>query len=723
MATYSATRRLAAATAAGAFVTFSFALSSPAFALDEVATSARSITSPAFTAEGEPMNYAINLSAGTASASFDQAVALAKTLGVTLSQYPQFSSFFVQSVDPQFAEHLGQALTNASITFDSIGPTRQATVTGEEVVVPLENPATRAAAARSATGLAAGSQLEEFTPDPGSARAWGLSAIGALEAQKVDVDLAPVVVGVLDTGIAPDHPDLQSQINTDLSVGCQYNGVPRQGAENWADDHYHGTHVAGTVAAAHNGAGVDGVAPHATLAAVKTSNSEGFFYPEYVTCGFAWAADHHFDVTNNSYYVDPWAYWLPNEATQAAGLEVVARAVKYANDNNVVNVVAAGNSAHDLDHPTTDDESPNDVGPAGIIAGRDVSNGLDIPAMLDSVVTVSSVARPARADATTAILSRSGFSNYGVNSIEVAAPGSAIYSTFPASKNYYGAISGTSMASPHVAGVVALLRAVDPTRSVDETKEVLYRQAKQLYSRLAEPSDGREYRGHGLANALGAVLEDQPAPAVTLSYSTDAGETWTDFAEGTSIPQPFILRAHVTGPATSVLLNVTSDQPALDAVLPKLSQDADGSFDGDITLTTDVIDPSKLHALARSAADSPAESSGGALSLSEDDAPLSINVEATAYGRNRDARAQDDTTVTAAALLPEVAPAEEASTVTAQPETKAEVSEAKSITAPAATKTVKGLAATGVDTSSLFALLVLSAVAGGAGVTLARRRS
>lgn len=649
-----APRRIAVATAAGVLATLGLGVVSPALAEDSVSSSARSITSPAFTTDGKPMNYAVNLTTGTTAASFDQAVSLAEQWGVSLQKYPQFSSFFIQSVDPQFAEDLSQALNAAGITFDSIGPTRQAAVTGNEVVVPLENPTTRAAAnERASTGLADGSQLEDFTPDPSSSQAWGLSAIGAIEAQKVDVELDPVVVGVLDTGIAPDHPDLKDQINTDLSVGCQYNGIPRQGVENWADDHYHGTHVAGTIAAAHNGIGVDGVAPHTTLAAVKTSNSEGLFYPEYVVCAFVWAADHNFDVTNNSYYVDPWAYWLPNEPTQAAGLEVVARAVQYADDHDVVNVVAAGNSSHDLDHPTTDDESPNDVGADNVIKGRDVSNGLDIPGMLDSVVTVSAVARPYNADAATATLSRSRFSNYGVKNIEVAAPGSSIYSTFPASRNYYGTISGTSMASPHVAGVVALLRGVDPTRSATETKEVLYRQAEQLYSRLAEPTDGSEYRGHGLVNALGAVLEDQPSAEVTLSYSTDAGETWKDFSDATSIRAPFIVRAHVTGPATSVLLNVASDNAAVDALLPKLSQDADGSFDGDVMVTTEEIDPAELRSAARSSATS-TENRSGALSLNETDDPLVLSIDATAYGRNNDARAADDTTVASIATLPEV---------------------------------------------------------------------
>ena len=118
----------------------------------------------------------------------------------------------------------------------------------------------------------------------------------------------------MDTGIDPDHQDLKDRIDASRSVGCQVNGIPNQDPSAWKDDHYHGTHVAGTIAASHNGYGVDGVAPDATLIAIKTSNKAGSFYPEYVACAFDWAAEHNVDVSNSSYYMDPYAFWMPNEA-------------------------------------------------------------------------------------------------------------------------------------------------------------------------------------------------------------------------------------------------------------------------------------------------------------------------------------------------------------------------------------------------------------------------
>ncbi|WP_051259403.1 S8 family peptidase [Schaalia suimastitidis] len=591
-------------------------------------TSSRAIVSEATTNAGEPMNYAVNLTLG--SAHVNTAIAKATELGaVTLGTYPEFSSFFVQSATPDFAAKLGAALSAANIAFDSIGPTRTATVTGTEVVVALDSPVTAAAAAQGPAnaGLADGSQLEEFTPDEHTPQAWGLYAIGALEAQQVDVPLEKTVVGILDTGIDATHPDLRDQVDPALSVGCQVNGLPRTDSAAWADDHYHGTHVAGTVAAAHNSIGVEGVAPSTTLAAVKVSNSEGLFYPEYVTCGFVWAAQHGFDITNNSYYVDPWAYWVPTQANQAAGLEVVTRAVNYAESQGVVNIVAAGNSSHNLDNPTTDDESPNDVAGAAI-SGRDVSNGVDIPAMLDSVVTVSAVALPSQADPVTATLSRSNFSNYGVNSIEVAAPGSSILSTISSGYSVsYARLSGTSMAAPHVSGVASLLRAINPELSVAQVKSLLYKHAEQNYARLGAPTDGAEYRGHGLANALAAVLSDQPQPTLgALEYTTDGGATWHN-AEGAKIRPPFMLRASAQGPVTQLIVSGTAD------TLGSIQATADGAFDGSATVTSKAYRASDFADLPQ----------GG----------KAITVQLEAFGRNNDARADDDVTDTVTfTLLP-----------------------------------------------------------------------
>ena len=309
-----------------------------------------------------------------------------------------------------------------------------------------------------------------------------------------------------------------------------------------------GTHVAGTIAAAHNAYGVDGVAPSATIVAIKTSNEAGSFYPEYVAWVFDWAAEHDIDVTNSSYYMDPYAFWMPTEGSQAAGLEAASRAIRYAKNHGVVNIAAEGNDNDDHDNPTIDKASPNDV--EGAAVERNVVGGIDVPAMVnDSVVSVAAVALPTGTDPATATLERSKFSNYGKNSVEVAAPGSRIWSTLPTWKKDppFGYLSGTSMASPHAAGVAALIKQIHPDYTPDQTIALLKKQAGYTYDRLAVPEDGKEYRGAGLVNALAAVLKDQPQPVVgNLEYSHDGATDWRPQA-GTRVSGTVYARTTVSG--------------------------------------------------------------------------------------------------------------------------------------------------------------------------------
>ena len=96
-------------------------------------------------------------------------------------------------------------------------------------------------------------------------------------------------------------------------------------------------------------------------------------------------------MTNSSFRLDPWMYWLPRDGEQAAGLESVRRAINYAASHDVINVVAAGNNGFDLDNlPSLDDQSPNDTWKP---QERRVYGGVLAPAMLDNVVPVSGLAR------------------------------------------------------------------------------------------------------------------------------------------------------------------------------------------------------------------------------------------------------------------------------------------------------------------------------------------
>ncbi|MFE6846645.1 S8 family serine peptidase [Streptomyces sp. NPDC057686] len=327
-----------------------------------------------------------------------------------------------------------------------------------------------------------------------------MSQIKADQAWAVTTGSASVKVGILDTGVDDQHQDLAPNFNAADSVSCAY-GKPDTRTGAWRDVDSHGTHVAGTIAAAKNGKGVVGVAPGVKISAVRVAEpGNSFFFAENTICGFVWAGDHGFKVTNNSYYTDPWQFNCPDNIDQAAIIEGVKRAQEYAESKGSLQVAAAGNENYDLAHKTTDSASPNDSTPVT----RTITNAcLDIPTELPGVVTVA-----ANGTGTT----KASFSNFGSGVIDVAAPGSDVYSTIPGGK--YGTKSGTSMATPHVVGVAALLASTNPGITPAQLRDKLATQANDI----ACPSDNRctgtaannSFFGEGQVDALKAVGSTPP---------------------------------------------------------------------------------------------------------------------------------------------------------------------------------------------------------------------
>src|SRR2546422_3652493 len=213
---------------------------------------------------------------------------------------------------------------------------------------------------------------------------WDMRQIHTPEAHAITGGSPAVLVGDIDTGIDFNHPDLRQNIDVADSANCVSGApVPGRAAQ---DDNGHGTHAAGTIAAGANGFGIVGVAPNVHIAAIKAGNAAGFFFPEAVVCAFMWAATHGVDVTNNSYFADPFLFNCRNDPIQRAIWAAEARAILYAEQNGVTVVAAAGNESEDLAHPTVDATSPDDTTPIT----RSVTNAcVVIPVEVPGVVGVT----------------------------------------------------------------------------------------------------------------------------------------------------------------------------------------------------------------------------------------------------------------------------------------------------------------------------------------------
>lgn len=390
---------------------------------------------------------------------------------------------------------------------------------------------------------------------------WDMSLINAGDESFAMATGKGVKVGVIDGGVDLNHPDIAPNLDVDLSCSFIYDETPTADPSEIAngdcsnkaavqDIYGHGTHVASTIAAPVNGIGIAGVAPEATIVALKACTAEGFCFADSVAAALRYAGDQKLDVVNLSLFADPYLYYCKSEQEQKEILKDLEAAARYARQQGVLVVAAAGNEMADLQHPVIDDTSPD--WPEDSAEVRYVKNNCRVaPAELPGVMTVSSTGPIGIPGYDLWI---ADYSSVGMSRVDVTAPGgdyfqatgkvqdailaavpedSTVFQGYDGLNIYYPGITvmdhgaayaylnGTSMASPHAAGVAALVKQVHPNWAPGAVKAAVQNTAQHLdcpanWAPL-NAADERErcygeggrtsFFGHGLVDALAAAAK------------------------------------------------------------------------------------------------------------------------------------------------------------------------------------------------------------------------
>lgn len=368
-----------------------------------------------------------------------------------------------------------------------------------------------------------------------------LDLIGAKKLWDFDIDCSDVAVGVMDSGIQTNHEDLIDNIwvNTGEIVG---DGIDNDG-NGYIDDIYgwncgdsngdvsyvdeHGVHVAGIVSAAtNNSKGVASVARNAKIASIKIFNSSGKSTLSYIIEGINFAKKNDINIINCSFGGTGWG---------SSSVNTIKSAMAAVPD--MFFVIAAGNT-------TSASEANNDkvaVYPSQLTKD------------LDNVISVAN---------TTSSDELSSTSHYGATSVDIAAPGTVIYSTIPTSS--YGTMSGTSMATPMVASAVAVMRAVKPNISAKEIKETLCSSSDKLSALTGKVISG------GRLNAYNAVKAIMPTPTPNPTATPTATPTTVPTATPSPTATPTVkpTATPTTVPTPTVTSSPTATPTAAPTVTP-----------------------------------------------------------------------------------------------------------------------------------------------------------
>jgi len=334
--------------------------------------------------------------------------------------------------------------------------------------------------------------------DPSFGSLWGLSKISAPAAWDITTGSNNVVVAILDTGFDYNHPDLSANIFNNTTE-CTPNGADddgngyeddchgidvANGDSDPMDDNDHGTHVAGTIGAVgNNGVGVVGVNWTVKMLSCKFFDASGSGTTEGAIECLQYVKvmkDRGVNIvaTSNS--------WGGGDFSQA-----LYDAIDAQRQSGILFITAAGNG-----------------NAFGVGQNNDSVPFYPCTYYLPNIICVA---------ATTSTDAKASFSNFGKHTVHVGAPGNNILSTLPG--NSYGSLSGTSMATPHVSGVVALLKAQDPNRDWRTIKNLILTGGDTISS-MANTITGKRLNANGAMTCSNKVVQARLQPvASTISAS------------------------------------------------------------------------------------------------------------------------------------------------------------------------------------------------------------
>jgi lantibiotic leader peptide-processing serine protease len=495
---------IASALAIGALMTAAFAIATP--------------SGPSSRTSGSPTQYVVVYEAGMSKATARNAIRAAG--GTLVRENKAVGVATVVSRNPNF-------ITEAASTRALFGAVRNRplgklpAVVRQKVTVEQQSALRKLTARLKRTG--GGLRYAHnggSRPEPLAGLQWDMQQIhatvdGSYRKEKGDPD---VLVGILDTGVDGNHPDIKENFNFKLSRNFTVDDPVVDGPcaderdhscndASDIDENGHGTHVASTIGSPINKLGMAGVAPDVTIVNLRAGQDSGYFFLQPSVDALTYAGDHGIDVVNMSYYIDPWRYnCAANAADSPAAqleqqtiMEATQRALDYANAHNVTLINSAGNEHEDLGYPAVDTTSPDYPSPAAAYSRNVDNHCLVLPTEGNNVMSISAIGPSKR---------KADYSNFGLEQTTVAAPGgffrddplwkatdppavrnvagipNQILAAFP--KNvaedagvlnpdgtpntpsvvrdcrgstcaYYQWIQGTSMASPHAVGVAALI--------------------------------------------------------------------------------------------------------------------------------------------------------------------------------------------------------------------------------------------------------------------------